>query len=94
MCFVYIIQSEVDDSFYVGFTQDLIKRLEFHNDPETNQGVTRLKMPWRYFYVLETNNKSIAIKIERHIKRMKSKSYILNLKKYPEMSEKLLKKYS
>jgi putative endonuclease len=59
-----------------------------------NNGNTRHKIPWRYFHVIETPNKSIAIKIEKHIKRMKSKSYIINLTKYPEMSEKLLKKYS
>jgi putative endonuclease len=94
MLFVYIIQSEVDNSFYVGFTKDLAMRLEFHNDPERNIGVTRHKIPWRYFHTIKTPCKSIAIKIEKHIKRMKSHSYIINLKKYPEMSEKLLKKYS
>ena len=51
-------------------------------------------MPWRYFFTIRVPDKSTAIKIEKHIKRMKSQSYILNLKKYPEMSEKLLKKYS
>jgi putative endonuclease len=34
------------------------------------------------------------MKIERHIKKMKSKKYIQNLKKYPEMVEKLLIKNS
>ena len=94
MCFVYILQSEVDNSFYVGFTQDPLKRLEFHNDPEVNKGVTRHKIPWKYFHKIKTRNKSSAIKIEKHIKRMKSQSYLDNLKKYPEMSVKLLKKYS
>ena len=92
--FVYIIQSEVDRSFYIGFTQNLIKRLELHNDSELNQGVTRHKIPWRYFFTIRVPDKSTAIKIEKHIKRMKSQSFILNLKKYPEMSEKLFKKYS
>ena len=94
MYFFYIIQSKIDHSFYVGHTQDLKQRLEFHNDPQLNQGVTRHKIPWKYFFSLETPDKSIAIKIEKHIKRMKSHRYISNLKKYPEMSEKLLKKYS
>ena len=94
MCFVYIIQSEVDDSFYVGYSMDLKIRLVFHNDPAKNQGITRHKIPWRIFYALKTPNRTTAIKIERHIKRMKSKSYIENLRKYPEIGEKLLKKYS
>jgi putative endonuclease len=33
------------------------------------------------------------MKIEKHIKNMKSKKYILNLKKYPEMIERLLKEF-
>jgi putative endonuclease len=94
MYFVYVIQSEIDNSFYVGHTQDLAKRLEFHNDPTLNLGVTRYKMPWRYFFVLETNTKTTAIKIEKHIKQMKSRVYITNLEKYPEIGENLLKKYS
>jgi putative endonuclease len=35
-----------------------------------------------------------AHKIENHIKKMKSKKYIENLKKYPEISLRLLQKYS
>jgi len=34
------------------------------------------------------------LKIEGHIKGMKSKNYIVNLAKYPEMVTKLLEKYS
>ncbi len=94
MCFVYIIQSEADDTFYVGYTRNLSERLDFHNDPKINSGVTRHKIPWKYFYTLKAPNCKVAIKIEKHIKRMKSQSYINNLKKYPEMGQKLLKKYS
>jgi putative endonuclease len=32
--------------------------------------------------------------IEEHIKKMKSKVYIQNLKKYPDMVKKLIAKYS
>ncbi|MEO8514357.1 MAG: GIY-YIG nuclease family protein [Ignavibacteria bacterium] len=31
MFIVYIIQSIVDKSFYIGYTSNLEKRLEFHN---------------------------------------------------------------
>jgi putative endonuclease len=89
-----VIQTDIDDSFYVGHTQNLEKRLEYHNDFDLNEGVTRLKIPWKYYFILETHSKSSAIKIEKHIKRMKSQAYIVNLKKYPELGEKLLKKYS
>ncbi len=35
-----------------------------------------------------------ALKIEKHIKNIKSKKYIHDCAKYPEISQKLLKKYS
>ena len=68
--------------------------MKYHNSRCKNIGVTRNKIPWKYFYFLEVKNSFIAVKIELHIKRMKSRNYIENLKKYPEISEKLIKKYS
>lgn len=56
--------------------------------------MTRLKMPWNYFYTLTVQNTVIAGEIENHIKRMKSRRYIFNLKKHPEISKKLIEKYS
>jgi putative endonuclease len=94
MYYVYIIQSKVDGSFYIGRTSDLTLRLVYHNSPILNKGVTHRKIPWRYFYVLEVNNSAVAAQIERHIKKMKSVRYIRNLVKYPELGEKLIKKYS
>ena len=66
----------------------------YHNSPILNKGVTRRKIPWSYFYVMEVNSSTVANKIERHIKKMKSAKYIENLVKYPEIGEKLIKKYS
>ena len=91
---VYVIQSEFDISFYIGKTSDLTKRLLYHNSPQMNVGITKRKIPWHYYYVLEVENSALAGKIENHIKRMKSRSYIMNLKKYPEIGEKLIEKYS
>ena len=38
--------------------------------------------------VIDCDCKNQGINIERHIKRMKSKKYIENLKAYPKISEK------
>ena len=94
MNYVYIIQSKLDQSFYIGKTSNLEKRLDFHNSYVLNIGITRRKIPWEYYHILEMEDAAIATRIEQHIKRMKSRKYIENLKKYPEMTEKLLKKYS
>ena len=42
-------------------------------------------IPWVLFLVLECTSREQARKVELHIKRMKSKQYIRNLKKYSEM---------
>jgi putative endonuclease len=36
----------------------------------------------------------VAGKIEIHIKKMKSRSYLINLSKYPEIGQKLITKFS
>jgi putative endonuclease len=46
------------------------------------------------FFEIPNLDKVAARKIETHIKAMKSKKYINNLKKYPEISLKLIAKYS
>ena len=94
MHFVYIIQSLADHSFYIGRTSDLEKRLEYHNSIDKNVGRTRNKIPWEYYFTLRVDNASIAAKIEGHIKSMKSRVYIENLVKYPEIAQRLIKRYS
>lgn len=48
---------------------------------------------WELFFRIENLEIGVAKKIEAHIKRMKSKIYIQNLTKYPEMVEKLVARY-
>jgi len=48
---------------------------------------------WELYYSIECETKEQAMKIERHLKRMKSKMYYRNLKKYPENAVKLLERY-
>ncbi|MBT8280298.1 MAG: GIY-YIG nuclease family protein [Muriicola sp.] len=91
---VYVIQSKLDASFYIGETSNLEQRLHLHNSQDLNEGRTKRKIPWEVFYVLETKDRTTAIKIEKHIKRMKSRKYIEDLKNYPEIAKKLLEKYS
>ena len=75
--FVYILRSEVDGCYYVGYTHDLDLRLIHHNDGWTKS--TKAKRPWSLVYSEEFGSKSDAIKREREIKRMKSRAYIESL---------------
>lgn len=94
MYFVYVIRSLKDDTFYIGKTSNLESRLAFHNDTERNVGFTKGKIPWEYFFTLSVADSLIAGKIETHLKKMKSRRYLFNLAKYPEIGQKLITIYS
>ena len=44
-CFVYILESEVDGSFYIGQTQNIESRLKKHN-----AGYSKYKKPWNVLF--------------------------------------------
>jgi putative endonuclease len=48
---------------------------------------------WSLFYAIKCESAFQAKGIEAHNKKMKSKIYIQNLIKYPEITQKLLDKY-
>jgi len=65
--FVYIICSEVDGTFYKGYTMDPGARLEAHNRGESQ--FTRGKLPWRLVYVQSIGSKKEALIRERVLKK-------------------------
>ncbi|CAB5153374.1 hypothetical protein D3OALGB2SA_4944 [Olavius algarvensis associated proteobacterium Delta 3] len=75
--YVYIIQSLRDESYYVGTTQDLLNRIERHNQGRST--FTKTKRPWKLVYKEEHPDRSSAMKREYAIKHRKSTDYILNL---------------
>jgi putative endonuclease len=92
--FVYILFSKTTNKFYIGETPNLIERLEIHNDYQRNTNSTKSGIPWEIYYAIQVADRIIARKIEVHIKKMKRKLYIENLKKYPEVITKLTEYYS
>ena len=92
----YILYSKELDNFYIGATRiDPKIRTERHLlEYYGNSKFTAKADDWHVFFEIECISFSQALKIENHIKRMKSKNYILNLARYPEISLKLLEKYS
>ena len=85
---VYILYSAKLDKFYIGQTTDLNNRLQQHNDPNSSYS-TKGGQPWVIFLTMHCKSISHAMKLERHIKNMKSKKFILDLKKYPELLERI-----
>jgi putative endonuclease len=94
MAYVYILFSEQLDKFYIGFTTLTVEdRLQKHVSLYYENKFTAKADDWTIFLEIECKNQTVARKIEAHIKAMKSKKYIQNLKKYPEIRFKLLEKY-
>ena len=77
MFYLYILQSLKDNSFYIGVTHNLEKRIEFHN--KGLQRYTKKKVPWKLVYYEIYKDKTSALKREREIKKKKSRKYILEL---------------
>ena len=76
MHFLYIIYSKSIDSFYVGETHDIDKRLTTHNDHGYSKGFTKAANDWAIALKFECNSKEDALYLERFIKRMKSRTFI------------------
>jgi putative endonuclease len=76
-CFVYILKSLKDSSYYVGSANDLVDRLKRHNEGRVSY--TKSKRPWRLVFHEEHPDRSSAMKKENAIKSRKSKAYIESL---------------
>ncbi|MBO3699287.1 GIY-YIG nuclease family protein [Roseivirga sp. E12] len=76
---VYILFSPSINRFYIGYTSDFEGRFRFHNDLLRNHIWTKRGQPWERHLLTEELSKSQALRIERHIKGMKSRKYIQKL---------------
>ena len=72
---VYILFSEEHDKYYVGQTDDLERRLLQHNELSENSFTSRYR-PWELGHTIDVPDRTIAIKMERFIKKQKSKKYL------------------
>ncbi|MCF6347907.1 MAG: GIY-YIG nuclease family protein [Flavobacteriaceae bacterium] len=90
---MYIIYSKQLDKYYIGETSDLKNRLEEHRISFYENSYTSNVNDWIVFFKIVCETKTQAIKIEKHIKSMKSRTYVHNLKNYPEIANKLKEKY-
>ena len=95
MATVYILYSKSAEKFYVGFTTiPTNERLQRHLNNYYQNKFTSPFKDWELFYEIPCESEKQARLIEAHIKKMKSKQYILNLGAFPEISQKLLEKYN
>jgi putative endonuclease len=74
MFFVYVIESLVDGRLYVGFTENIEKRLKEHNTGKTRS--TKGYIPWFIVYKEEVIDRISARKREKYLKSGCGKEYI------------------
>jgi putative endonuclease len=75
--YVYIVKSQADSSYYIGYSANLDDRLRKHN--EANTGYTSRKRPWALVYWEQYESKREAMKRERFLKNQKSREFIERL---------------
>ena len=79
MFYLYILHSGSSDKYYVGYTNNPERRLHEHNNSEFNTYTSKHR-PWVLTAVYECGEmEADAIKIERFIKKQKSRSLIEKL---------------
>ena len=69
MFYVYIIKSLRFNKYYIGYTGNIKKRLNYHNKG-SNQS-TKTYRPYKLIYLEKYNTKTEAIKREKQIKKYK-----------------------
>ncbi|MFM7566713.1 MAG: GIY-YIG nuclease family protein [Flavobacteriales bacterium] len=88
----YILWSDNIKKFYVGVChENLNQRIIAHNQHVYGKkSYSSITKDWALFLFIKTEDFSHAVRVERKIKSMKSKIFIQNLLKYPELISKIL----
>jgi putative endonuclease len=87
----YIIFSQKLNRFYIGASQDEpTERIKKHNTHAYgSHRFTAAADNWTLFLDIPFSSFAHTVRLERFIKSKKSSDYIQNLKKYPEILEKI-----
>ena len=79
--YIYVLKSEKDGLFYTGYTSDLKKRINLHNDGKVLS--TKSRRPLKLVYFEGCLNQQDATHREKYLKTSWGKRYIKNrLKNY------------
>ena len=77
--YIYILYSQKSDLYYIGYTDDWERRLKQHNEADKNT-FTAKHRPWIVKALYKCGDQEAdAVRIERFIKRQKSRSFLQKL---------------
>lgn len=92
---IYILFSENCHQYYTGSTEKIFEvRLAEHLEALFPVAFTSKAKDWQPYLLINCIDIRQARNIELHIKKQKSSTYITNLKKYPEMVERLILRFA
>ena len=74
--YVYVLSSEKNNSWYIGYTSDLEKILSEHNSGKTI--TTNRKKPWKLIYYEVSFEKEDALAREKYLKSGMGRRYLKN----------------
>ena len=81
MYYTYLLQSEKDNGFYIGFTKNLKLRFEQHNKGHVNS--TKDRGPFKLIYYEACLDQNDATKREKYLKTYNGKRFLARrLKSY------------
>lgn len=88
MYYVYVLLSQKDNNFYIGFTENIDQRLDEHNVGKNVS--TKLRRPFKLIYCEGHTSKSDALRREKYFKTTKGKTTLKQILK-DALSENALK---
>ncbi|ADY28635.1 GIY-YIG nuclease family protein [Cellulophaga lytica] len=88
--FIYFLYSKSIDRFYIGETSNLKNRLILHQKQHYKGSFTKSAKDWEIVFSKKCDSKQDALFLEKFIKRMKSKKFILKVIKNPEILDDIL----
>lgn len=82
MSYCYILYSKILDRYYTGVTREAIEmRIAKHNNGSYGQHrYTAKASDWQLYVLLNCDDYAHAVRIERYLKKMKSRKFIEELK--------------
>ena len=77
MHYIYMLKSELDGSFYIGYSTDIKRRLAEHNAGLSSY--SSRKAPWKLIYWEEFEDKTSALRREIFLKKQKNRAFYQTL---------------
>jgi len=73
--YVYLVKCS-DDSYYCGYTTNLKKRVDDHNNSKAGAKYTKSRRPVKLVYFEQVKNTRVALKREDEIKKLSRKDKV------------------